>query len=428
MKIETVAPDSIAAELDIRPGDSLIRINGHFIRDEIDFRFYAGEEMVELLVGRDSGQVLFEIEKEPDDLLGIRLKEFPMRACGNHCVFCFTDQNPAGLRKSLYFKDEDYRLSFLYGQYTTLTNTSWKDLKRIVTQRLSPLYISVHATDWEVRKYLFGLKRRDRLPEKLQFLADHGIQLHTQIVLCPGVNDGAQLTKTVHDLSRFFPAVASIAIVPVGLTKHRGKLPFLNPVIIADARRILEQVDQFQCKFRSMFGSGFVFPSDEFYIIAGREIPGADYYEGYPQIEDGVGIIRYLLAAFREIIPQLPERIPEEHSATFLSGLNAAPFLKKEIIPALDKIENLHTRVVPVKNRFYGETITVTGLLTGQDYAQAIRQNGVTNTALISSKCVNRDGLFLDDWTVEKLAEETGCAVVLMDDFLTGLPDFIKEI
>jgi putative radical SAM enzyme (TIGR03279 family) len=427
MKIKSIEIGSIAKELELKSGDDLVAINGNKISDEIDFRFYASEEDVELLINRNGEQLIIEIEKEYDDLLGIQLEEFRTKACGNHCVFCFTDQNPKGMRKSLYFKDEDYRLSFLYGHYTTLTNTSQKDLDRIVTQHLSPLYISVHSTDWEVRKYLFGLKRQDNLLNKIKFLVDHEIQLHTQIVLCPGINDQDQFKKTVFDLANFFPGIESIAVVPLGLTKHREKLEKLQKVTPQDAKNTLDQIQKYQKQFEEEMSSKFIFPSDEFFLCAGQDIPETNYYEGYPQIEDGVGMIRYLLETFAEIKDELP-KVVSQKQITFLSGISAYPTLKNEILPTLGKIAGLETRIIPVTNNFLGDSITVSGLLTGQDYAKTITANQVTDTVLIPSKCLNRDNLFLDDWTVEKLEQVSKCSVVLLDDFLVGLPEFLRSL
>ena len=427
MKIKSIKIGSIADELELKSEDDLVSINGNKIGDEIDFRFYASEEDVELLINRNGEQLIFEIEKEYDDLLGIQLEEFRTKACGNHCVFCFTDQNPKGMRKSLYFKDEDYRLSFLYGHYTTLTNASQKDLDRIVKQYLSPLYISVHSTDWEVRKFLFGIKRQDYLLDKIKFLVDHEIQLHTQIVLCPGINDQAQLKKTVFDLANFYPGVKSIAVVPLGLTKHREKLEKVQKVTPQDAKNTLDQIQIYQKQFEQEMNSKFIFPSDEFFLCARQDIPETNYYEDFPQIEDGVGMIRYLLETFEEIKDELPKTVSQKQ-ITFLSGVSAFPTLQKKIIPALIKINGLDTRIVPVTNDFLGASITVSGLLAGQDFAKTIIENHVTGSVLIPSKCLNKDDLFLDDWTVEKLEHVTKCSVVLMDDFLVGLPEFLRSL
>ncbi len=427
MRIQQVDSSSIAAELKLQPGDDLITINGQPIRDEIDFRFHVSEEKVELRVRRDSSELVFQVEKEPDDLLGIHPEVFCTRACGNRCIFCFTDQNPPGLRPALYFKDEDYRLSFLYGHYTTLTNTSQHDLERIVRQRLSPLYVSVHAVDWAVRKSLLGLKRPDNLLAKIRFLVENRIQLHTQIVVCPDFNDGEQLRKTILVLAEFYPGVQSVAVVPVGLTRHRQQLPHLHPVTAEIAVQVLDQLSALQQRFRTDLATAFAFASDEFFLQSGCEIPAADFYEDYPQIEDGVGIIRFLLESFQETASELPTALSSPQHIFLISGTSATPIIDKEIVPVLNRIRGCHVTVVPVVNRFYGDSVTVTGLLTGQDIAYALQENSIRGTVLISTKCLNHDGLFLDDWDVERLANATGCKVLLVDDYLRDLPEMLRK-
>ena len=432
MKIKFVQPDSIGDNLDIRAGDDLVSINGKPIVDEIDYRFYVSDEHVELLVRRNKQDILFDIKKDIDDLLGIQLENFRTKTCGNACVFCFTDQNPPGMRSSLYFKDEDYRMSFLYGHYTTLTNTKQTDLERIVEQRLSPLYISVHSTDWQIRKYLFALKRPDNLMEKILFLIKNRIQLHIQIVLCPGINDKEHLKKTIDDLAGCYPRICSVAVVPVGLTRHREGLEKIKPVTSGDALHLLDQLTKLQSFFKNKFGTGFVFPGDEFFISAGQEIPGSEYYEDYPQVEDGVGMVRFLIDSIREVSEQLvgeqlPGEIKPERTYTILSGVSAATFLEAEIIPVLNVVKGLKFEALTVKNRFYGESITVSGLLTGQDFAQAIISNRIKNKVLIPSKCLNQDGLFLDNWDLKKLEQTANCSVLLIDDFMADLPEVLEE-
>ncbi len=428
MKIKSVQDKSIGAEIGLRPGDDLIEINGHPIRDLIDYRFYENDEFLEMSVRRNGETLSYEIEKDPYDSLGLEFPELKFKACGNHCVFCFTDQNPKGLRKSLYFKDEDYRLSFLYGNYTTLTNVKQADLDRMVEQHLSPLYVSVHATDWETRRRLLGIKRPDHLLEKLEFLVAHGIEIHTQIVLCPGINDGAVLQKTLSDLRALFPGVRSTAVVPLGLTKHRTTLPPLEPVTDAYARRFLTEILKWQKKFLKEIGTRFVFASDEFFLRAGEPIPDETYYEEYPQLEDGVGMVRLMLENFDAVSGELPRKMRQPARITLVTGKLAGPILQESILPRLQEIDQLDAQILPVQNEFYGDSITVNGLLTGQDIHRALSRGERWGTVLLSEKLLNYDGLFLDDWTPQTVEERTGQQLVFVDDYFRNLPEILEKI
>ncbi|MFQ5674492.1 MAG: DUF512 domain-containing protein, partial [bacterium] len=249
MKIAGIQNNSTGHELGLQVGDRVVKINGHPVRDELDFRFLIAEEEIEMEVLRSDRKICYEIEKDFDDNLGLEFQEIEIRHCGNDCPFCFVDQNPAGMRKSLYFRDEDFRLSFLSGHYVTLTNLSKRDMDRIVWQRLSPLFVSVHATEPQIRKFLFGIEQDDRLMEKLEFLTKNGIEIHTQIVLCPGVNDEAVFKRTVWDLAKFLPNLRSVSVVPVGLTRHRDGLKKLDPVTNDYARKFLQIVDNYAQDF-----------------------------------------------------------------------------------------------------------------------------------------------------------------------------------
>ena len=428
MKIKSVISNSIAGEIDLRPGDNLIEINGHLLRDVIDYRFYENDDFLELLVQRNDSTFSIAIEKDPYEPLGLEFPELKFKACGNHCVFCFTDQNPKGLRKSLYFKDEDYRLSFLYGNYTTLTNVKQPDLDRIVEQHLSPLYVSVHATDWDTRRRLLGIKRPDHLLEKLHFLVEHGIEIHTQIVLCPGINDGHILPKTLDDLRTLFPGVRSTAVVPLGLTKHREGLTPLTPVSAAYARKFVPEMEELQKKFLRQIGTRFVFISDEFYLRGGISIPDAEAYEDYPQLEDGVGMVRLMLENFDAVAGDLPPKMERPGRLTFVTGKLAGPILQESVLPRLQEIDQLEAQILPVQNDFYGDSITVSGLLTGQDISKALSPKGQSGTVLLSEKLLNYDGLFLDDWTPQMIEKKTGQRLVFVDDYFRDLPEILGKI
>ena len=398
--------ESIASELNLQKGDILAKINEYPIHDIIDYRYYISDEYLEIEIQRNHEILIFEIEKEADDDLGITFKPIKYRCCGNQCIFCFIDQNPPGMRHNIYFKDEDYRLSFLHGNYVTLTNISQKDLNRIVEQRLTPLYISVHSTDVDVRKLMLGIKKDDQLLEKIKFLTDHRIELHVQIVLCPGINDGKHLEKTILDLAEFYPDIQSIAIVPVGLTKYRDKLFTLQPVSAKKAIEIIEYVDKQADLFKRKLGSYFIFLADEFYLKAEREIPSAHRYEEYYQYENGVGMLRYFMDEFAEQSKNLPNKISVQKKIRIVTAELASHFIDNNIIPRLNQIENLEASLVVVKNNFYGPSVKVSGLMTGSDIYEQMSKLPAVDTILLPENCLNTDGLFLDDRTVSELEQK----------------------
>lgn len=421
MKIRTAT--GIAAELGLEPGDDLRRINGEIVRDILDYRFHITDEHVLLEVDKKSGEtVVLEVEKETDEDLGIEFLPLKVKSCGNKCVFCFVHQNPPNMRAPLYVMDEDYRLSFMHGNYITLTTIRKQVLDRIIRQGLSPLYISVHATDPGIRKHLFGIKRDDGLLEKLRRLADHNVGMHTQIVLCPGLNDGKILDQTLRDLTRFLPQLLSIAIVPVGLTKHRRDLPDLKPVDRDYANAFIDLILRKQADFRSRFGTSVVYLSDEFYICAGREVPELDYYEDFPQIENGVGMVRTFLNQFDLQQKAFPKRIPERRKISFATGTLAQPYLQR-VVDRLNRIENLNVRLCAVPNHFYGETITVSGLLTAQDICNALlTEPSLGDLVLLPPNVLNHAGLFLDDQTLADVSSRLQTNTVLFSgSFSTDL-------
>lgn len=415
MKIIDFEPNSLAAEAGLKIGDDLIIINDEPIRDLIDFRFHVADEILDIEVLRQGNTLFFEIEKDYDDNLGIIFEEIKYRCCGNDCIFCFIDQNPKGLRDTLYFKDEDFRLSFLYGNYVTLTNVSQNDLKRIVAQRLSPLYVSVHSTDLDIRKLLLGLKKDDRLLKKIEFLADSDIELHVQIVLCPSINDGESLTKTIDDLAQFYPMLKTIAIVPFGLTKHRENLYPINPVTPDYASDLIARIEPIARQFKKKRKDYFIYLADEFYLLAGMELPPAKRYEEFFQIENGVGMTRDFLDRFQEQSRHFPHRINTSRSMTLVSGQLAAPVISRWVVPVLNRIENLHVNLMTVPNNFYGTSVTVTGLLTGQDIYMELSRHELGDVIVLPANTLNFDGIFLDDWTLELLQKKLGRHVEIVD-------------
>jgi putative radical SAM enzyme (TIGR03279 family) len=415
VKITTVEPGSIAEELGLRPGDELLEVNGRKVLDAIDFRFRESDEEVSLKIARDGQVTLYDVEKDQQDRIGIDFEEMKVLACGNDCIFCFVDQNPKGLRSQVYFRDGDYRLSFMYGNYTTMTNAGPAILERIVEQRLSPQYISVHVTDLEVRRRLMGLKKDDRILEKIEYLHDRGIDLHTQIVLCPGINDGAVLEKTVRDLWRFRERIVSLAIVPVGLTDHRFGLTPLRRVDAPYASALLERVLPWHEEFRRECGRGFVYPSDEFFILAGRALPPARFYDGFPQTENGVGIVRQFLGDLGKQAKKFPAALRSRRRLLLATAVLPSGFMRDGVLPKLRRVRNLDVDLVTVPNTLFGEAVTVAGLLSGKCLYSALKDSGPADLVLLPPDILNADGLFLDDMTPAGLEAQLGSRVMVFD-------------
>lgn len=405
MIINGIEKNSIADRMGLQIDDQLEAINGHKINDIIDYRFFASDGFLKIKIIRRDQILQFEIEKEIDEELGLSFAPITYRCCGNNCIFCFVDQNPPRLRPNLYFKDEDFRLSFLHGNYVTLTHVTKSDLKRIVNQRLSPLYISVHAMDKNVRMFMLGQKRDDHLQEKIQYLADHQIELHAQIVLCPTINDGPNLEYTISELSKFYPHVASVAIVPVGLTKYRQHLYPLIELTIDYAVRIIEAYEPVAHRFKSEFGSYFIYLADEFYLTAGRPLPNAERYEDYYQYENGIGMMRYFMDQFLDQQRSFPKKLNTPCRMAIVTAELAQPFLENTVLPALNSIAGLDVSLVVVRNQFFGTTVKVTGLLTGSDIFNQLIDHPPVDFILLPANCLNHEGYFLDDWTVALLSQ-----------------------
>ena len=415
MRITAVEHAGIAREIGIREGDELLEVNGRRVLDSIDYRFQESDARLTLKVARDGEVTVFDIEKDEGETLGIDFEEMKGLSCGNDCIFCFVDQNPQGLRKGLYFRDGDYRLSFMYGNYTTMTNAGPAILQRIIDQRLSPQYISVHVTDLAVRARLMGLKKDDAILAKIALLHENGIDMHTQIVLCPGINDGDVLEKTVRDLFRFHGHVVSLAIVPVGLTDHRFGLAPLAKVDAPYASAILDRTDMWQKEFRKKTGRAFVYPSDEFYIVAGRPIPPASAYDGFPQIENGVGIVRHFLAEFRSQSAKFPPRLRPRRTLTLATGELARPFMESSVLPRLRRIAGLDVSLEVVPNVLYGRSVTVAGLLSGKCLYSALEGKSLGDLLLLPPDVLNGDGLLLDDETIANVEEKLRVPVMMFE-------------
>ena len=404
--VVAVAPGSPAHQAGIRPGHRVLSVNGEPVRDALDFQWLAAADEATLEVASGDTVRVVRLSRGPDESFGIDLAAPRWRVCRNNCVFCFMDQLPQGLRESLYFKDEDYRLSFLRGSYVTLTDLTEQDIQRILTQRLSPLYVSVHTTDPDLRSWMLGRPGATPIVPLFRRLTDGGIQVHAQVVLCPGINDGSVLDCTIEELSSLHPGVASVAVVPVGLTAHRDGLPLLEPVGRSEATAALRQIDVWRRRLLTSHGTRFVHAADELYLLAGRPVPSAPRYEGFPQIEDGVGMVRVLADRVRGALRRLPSatRSILGEGKGLATGRLAAPVLQ-------ELLEGTRAQVIPVDNRLLGGGVTVSGLLAGQDLLAEAEKLSRFEELLLPSNLLNSEDLMLDDWPPELLRQELGVRV-----------------
>jgi putative radical SAM enzyme (TIGR03279 family) len=402
MKISAVDPDSPLFGY-VRPGDKLLSVNGQQVQDEIDYRYKVTDEQVRLLIADAHGRHQeFDFEEYSAEEIGLSFEDRKIKFCKNDCIFCFVAQQPQGMRRSLYFRDEDYRLSFTHGNFITLSNTKTEDLERIVEQRLSPIYVSVHATDDTLRRCMLKNERLAPIIPRLEFLTDNGITVHSQVVLCPGINDGPQLEKTITDLVELYPGVESLAVVPVGLTKYRENLPNLRTYTKDEAAAILDHIEDLQHKFLTELGSRFVWPADEFYVQAEREFPRRQVYEEMPQFENGIGMAREFITMFNRRKSHL-KGINSDRRVMLMTGYSAYPFLSREMMPYVTDTLGLNMSLHRVLNRFWGDMVTVSGLLTGQDLLRHARMRADEYDLLVlPPNCLNNDDLFLDNLSLSQ--------------------------
>ncbi len=418
--IERIVPGSIAEELEIEPRDRLVAINGHRIRDIIDYEFYAGENELTLEIVKPDGELWeMEIERDEGESLGLIFPAPVPAQCGNKCIFCFVHQLPRGLRAPLYVKDEDYRLSFLYGNYVTLANIGSADVARIKEQRLSPLYVSVHATAPAVREEMLGKRGIIPILEIMQELAAARIAMHTQVVLCPGINDGRVLEKTVADLVKLHPLVASLAVVPVGLTRHRKGLPRLQPVTREYAAAFIAAWEPRVRSLADTLGTPFLFLADEFYIKAGLPFPPLAAYGDLPQVENGVGMVPLFLEEASEVLARAKRLKP--FRATVVTGESPYHYLA-DFLLALARKTGVDLRPVAVRNILFGENVTVTGLVSGRDILAALKGHDLGGMVLIPDVMLKEgEGVFLDDLSVAELEEALGTRVVVVEATPQGI-------
>ena len=429
--ISKVYKDSIADELGIEVGDLLISINGEPIHDIIEYRFLLSDEYLEVEIQKQNREVyIYEIEKDYDDDLGIEFTN-PIidkaKSCRNKCVFCFIDQLPKGMRETLYFKDDDSRLSFLQGNFVTLTNMSEEDINNIIKYRISPINISVHTTNPELRKTMIKNKFAGNLYSIMERLAEAQIQMNCQIVLCPGYNDKEELERTVSDLTKLYPYVNSAAAVPVGITKHREHLPNLEIFNEKTAGETIDQVDKLQKKYLKELGTRFIFLSEEFYIMENRKLLDYDEYEGFIQFENGVGMI----SKFEREIKDYLENLSEDHKSkikkvSIATGHSAYEFMCEMAKCIMEKCPNVQIDVYKIINNFFGDTITVSGLVTATDIIDQLKDKNLGETLYIPRSMLKADEeIFLDNITLENLSDIMGLEVV---PCLNEGKDFIDKI
>ena len=418
--VKSVDPRSPASRAGVRPGDTLTHINGHPVVDVLDYKFYSYDPRLELTLKSPEGTVrTLRVRKSEGEELGLEFETYLMdraRSCANRCIFCFVDQMPPGMRPSLYFKDDDARLSFLLGNYLTLTNLSSREVQRIIDLRISPINISVHTTDRALRAEMLNNPRAGEGIDIMERLAQNNITMNCQIVSCPGINDGPALDSTLADLAAMFPAVNSVSVVPVGVTKYREGLYPLKTYTRETAAALVDQVEAFAAKHLEEQGTRLVWCSDEFYLLAGRELPHEDYFEEFTQLDNGVGMLTLLSREFARALDLMePEELEGTASFSIATGVSAAPFLAKLVGHAREKCGTIEGKVYPIVNRFFGETITVAGLVTGGDLIQQLRGKKLGKRLLIPANMLRSgENVFLDDVTTADVERELGVPVVLV--------------
>ena len=424
--VDGVMPESIAEELEIEAGDRLISVNGHPLRDVIDYNYFGADDVLMLELEKADGELWeLEVEREEGEPLGLSFQAPSPARCGNNCVFCFVHQLPKGLRSPLYVKDEDYRLSFLYGNYVTLANIGRAELERIKEQRLSPLYISVHATEPLLRERLLGKSGILPILDVMKELAQARIMMHTQIVLCPGLNDGEAFARTVEDLALMHPWVSSLAVVPIGLTSHRNKLPALAPLTEEFAASFIGEWGARAQSLADRLGEPFLFLADEFYIKGNVPFPPLETYGDLPQIENGVGMIPLFLSDAEQVLEEA-EHLGEAR-VTVVTGESPYRYLA-DFLERLSGVTGASIIAVAVPNRLFGPTVTVTGLVCGRDIITALQGMDLGDVVLVPDVMMKEgEGVFLDDLSLEELERELGKPVLVVESTPFGIYDGVGQ-
>ena len=418
MKILSVSEKSTGALLGLKPGDRIEAIDGSRVRDIIDYRFKSSDENIVLRVRHKDRIEEYDIDKDYDDDLGLEFEDFRIRKCANDCIFCFVDQNPPGMRDALYFRDGDFRLSFLHGHYITMTNMGWKELKRIVDQRLTPLYISVHVTQPDKRLEMFLYGKDDNLLRKFEYLTENGIELHSQVVLCPNWNDGTFLEKTISDIHEFSPIARTLSIVPVGLTKHRENLPFIAPVTVEYAEKFIPFAQSLDKKYRLKDDRRFVFLSDEWFLMTGQDLPGVGYFEDSDLAENGVGQVPFFWEQWQADMVDFNPKLDKPKTVTVCTGTLVENWFRSHWLPTLDSIDNLNINYIPIQNDFYGkDEVTVSGLLVGKDIINQLSGKDLGDKVIFSDRILSETGtVTLDDMSLKQISSAIGTPVVVTDD------------
>lgn len=429
--IKRVLPGSIAEELELEPGDELLSVNGQQIEDVFDYHYLINDEYLEILIRKpDQEEWELEIEKDFEEDLGIEFDSSLMdeyRSCRNKCIFCFIDQMPKGMRDTLYFKDDDSRLSFLQGNYVTLTNMSDHDIDRIIRYHLSPINISFQTTNPELRCRMLNNRFAGDIFPKVQRLYEAGIEMNGQIVLCKGINDGEELERSIRDLSKYLPHLRSVSVVPVGLSRYREDLYPLEPFTKEDAQKVLDTVKKWQDQLYPQYGLHFIHCSDEWYILAQQPIPREEEYDGYLQLENGVGMVRLLES---EVLEELSNRKPDDRKRriSIATGKLAAPFIRENISHIQKLYPGIEVNVYSIRNDFFGEMITVSGLVTGQDLKKQLAGRELGECLLIPCNMLRAgENVFLDDVTVEELEAALGVPVEVVDEDGASLVRAVTE-
>lgn len=420
IKVAAVEAESDAERAGILPGDKILRINDEEIRDRLDFEFYRSGEFLEIEVMRGEQLINIGVDRDPSQVLGIEPEVMKIHLCKNNCVFCFVHQTPKGMRKSLYVKDEDYRYSFLDGHFTTLSNMKEADWQRILDQKLSPIYVSVHCTEPKMRAKLLKNDKLEPVMDRLNWMVDHNIDFHTQLVVIPDWNDRDYLERSLRELKGLYPSLLSISVVPIGLTAHRKNLPSLRLFTREDALDALERVERHGREALAETGENFIFASDEMYIAAGREMPPAEFYGDFSQYENGVGTIRTLIDDFARELPYLP-KAPPDWDITVLTAPLASE-TQRSILDTLKREKGLNAELIVCENLTFGSTVTVTGLLCGKDFAAALEKSRGKGPVLIPPNSLNRDSLFLDDLGPADLSKRFGRKVMAPNSFREYFP------
>ncbi len=419
VKIKSVIKNSPVSRFDVKAGDILVSVNGHEISDVLDYMYYSAEIHTDLTIERNGINQNFSVVKSEYDDLGLEFETFLMdkkQSCCNKCIFCFIDQMPPNMRETLYFKDDDARLSFLQGNYVTLTNLNQKDIDRIIQMKLS-INVSVHTTNPELRCMMMNNRFAGEKLDYLKQFADAGISMNCQIVLCPGINDGKELERTLIDLGNLMPNIQSVAVVPVGLTKFRENLYPLNLFDKQGAIETLNLIEKFQNKFFEEYGTRLVFPADEFYITAERELPSEETYEDYCQYENGVGMMRSFINEFNSAFDNAEDDEIKECHTSIATGALSYKYICELIEKTEKKWHNISCKVYKIRNDFFGETITVTGLITGQDLIAQLKDQPLGDMLLLSSNMIKRDSdLFLDDYTISDVEKALNVKIKIIDN------------